>query len=177
MADLRFSVLKGNGDLMYGVPNREPGAQDVGETLRVVLGQRDVPLGVERALIGASRGSRRRVELPPASGFASSDWRPKPAGFAGQQRIERFKRLLTGNGLQRVVPRCWFAILFGPSNLHLGGADVCALSNLLERAACAGPGLRALRDTVSDTRRPGYDAVVLFEFEVVRVRKVLDPPN
>ncbi|KAJ1459782.1 hypothetical protein M885DRAFT_511024 [Pelagophyceae sp. CCMP2097] len=117
--DIKFQVLKGNGDLMYGVPDREPGAQDEFETIRATLGNLDVPLGVERALLGSARGARRRVELGKQTGFETSDWKPKPTGFAGKKRIERYQGILAGNGLQ-----------------------------------------------------PGYDATILFEFEVVKVRKL-----
>jgi hypothetical protein len=85
---------------MYGVPTREPGARDGGETYTVRLGQHDVPIAVERALIGAKRGSVRLIEMTPALGFATSEWRPAPATFAGKQRVERYRKLLTGNGLQ-----------------------------------------------------------------------------
>lgn len=118
-ADITFQVLQSaSGYFMYGVPNREPGSRDLSETYRVTLGNRDVPSGVELALLGASKGTRRRVQLPRASGFESSDWKPEPTTFAGQQRIKRFQNILYGNGLQ-----------------------------------------------------PGYDAQILFEFEVVRVKK------
>lgn len=120
VCDLRFQVLKGNGDFMYSVPNREPGSErkDLAETLRVTVGNKDVPEGVEDALIGAKKGTVRRVELPPSKGFATSDWRPEPVGYAGIQRMKRFRSLLSGNGLQ-----------------------------------------------------PGYDAVIIFEFDIVRIKK------
>ncbi|KAJ8598277.1 hypothetical protein CTAYLR_006001 [Chrysophaeum taylorii] len=116
-ADIRFQVLQSaNGYFMYGVPDRM--GKDLSETYRVTLGSLDVPEGVEDAMVGAARGSRRRVQLPPNKGFATSEWRPEPADFAGKQRIKRFQALLTGSGSQ-----------------------------------------------------PGYDAQILFEFEVVRVKK------
>lgn len=95
-----FSVYTGSGNFMYGIPTREPGARDGGETYTVRLGNHDVPVAVERALIGAKRGSVRLIEMTPALGFATSDWRPMPATFAGKQRVERYRKLLTGNGLQ-----------------------------------------------------------------------------
>lgn len=117
-ADIRFQVLQSaNGYFMYGVPNREPGSKDLGETYRVTLGQRDIPEGVELAMVGASKGTRRRVQLPRSMGFETSEWRPQPTGYAGQQRIKRFQN-----------------ILYGTSN------------------------------------QPGYDAQILFEFEVAKVR-------
>ena len=116
-ADIRFQVLQGNGYFMYSIPNREPGSTDLAETYRVTIGNRDVPEGVEKAMIGASRGSVRRVELPPKKGFGTSEWRPEPTGYAGIQRMKRYRAVLSGNGLQ-----------------------------------------------------PGYDAVLLFEFDIVKVR-------
>ena len=60
-----------------GVPNREPGAAagSVLDSYRMVLGELDVPRGVELALEGAHRGDVRRIELPPDLGFATSEWR------------------------------------------------------------------------------------------------------
>lgn len=98
--ELSFSVYTGSGNFMYGVPSREPGARDGGDTYTVQLGRHDVPIAVERALIGAKRGSVRLIEVTPALGFGTSDWKPKPTNFAGKQRMERYHKLLTGNGLQ-----------------------------------------------------------------------------
>jgi len=36
----------------------------------------------------AGTGTVRRVEMPPAMGFETSDWRPQPSTFEGKQRIE-----------------------------------------------------------------------------------------
>jgi len=101
-ADIRFDVLSTSGNLMYGVPSREPGegASGVLDSYRIVLGSRDVPLGVELALEGAHKGDLRRVEVPPDLGFETSDWKPEPSGFSGRQRLESYKKRLVGNGLQ-----------------------------------------------------------------------------
>ena len=101
-AEIRFDVASTGGDYMYGVPSREPGAAQAGvlDTYRIVLGAHDVPVGVELALEGAHRGDFRRIEVPPDLGFQTSDWRPTPQGFSGRQRLERYRKLLTGNGLQ-----------------------------------------------------------------------------
>ena len=85
---------------MYSLPSREPGARDSAETYRVVLGRHQLPVAVERALQGAKKGATRLVEMPPRLGFSTSDWQPAPEGFAGKQRVERYRKLLTGNGLQ-----------------------------------------------------------------------------
>ena len=67
---------------------------------RMVLGARDVPVGVELALEGAHQGDLRRIELPPDLGFETSAWRPAPSGFSGRQRLENYRLRLSGNGLQ-----------------------------------------------------------------------------
>ena len=101
-AEIAFYVASTGGDYLYGVPNREPGAAagSVLDSYRIVLGERDVPLGVELALEGAHRGDVRRIEVPPDLGFQTSEWRPAPEGFSGRQRLERYRKLLSGNGLQ-----------------------------------------------------------------------------
>ena len=106
VAELRFDVLSTSGELMYGIPSREPGAAAAGvlDTYRMVLGRRDVPLGVELALEGAHKGDLRRIEVPPDLGFATSDWKPAPSGYSGKQRLEQYRARLTGNGLQPGYP-------------------------------------------------------------------------
>lgn len=95
VAELKFDVLSTSGELMYGVPSREPGvSRDLLETYRMTLGARDVPRGVELALEGAHQGDLRRIEIPPDLGFATSDWKPRPSGFSGRQRLEQFRKRL-----------------------------------------------------------------------------------
>ena len=50
------------------------------DSYRMVLGELDVPRGVELALEGAHRGDVRRIELPPDLGFATSEWRSEGRG-------------------------------------------------------------------------------------------------
>ena len=38
------------------------------------------------------------VELPPAVGFATSDWRPEPTTRRGRASIVGYRQLLEGNG-------------------------------------------------------------------------------
>ena len=59
-AEIHFDVASTGGDYMYGVPSREPGAAAAGvlDTYRMVLGEHDVPIGVELALEGAHKGAR-----------------------------------------------------------------------------------------------------------------------
>ena len=56
---------------------------------RVKIGskRRDVPLGIEQALVGMKRGERRRIELPPNVGFETSEWRPEPVTRRGKASI------------------------------------------------------------------------------------------
>jgi len=97
-ADIRFDVLSTSGNLMYGVPSREPGeaAASVLDSYRIVLGSRDVPVGVELALEGAHKGDFRRIEVPPDLGFETSGWKPEPNGYSGRQRLDNFKARLNG---------------------------------------------------------------------------------
>lgn len=48
-------------------------------------------------LPGAHKGDVRRIELPPDLGFETSDWRPAPEGNGGQQRLQRYRSLLSAN--------------------------------------------------------------------------------
>jgi hypothetical protein len=101
-ADIRFDVVSTGGEYLYSIPSREPGAAAAGvlDTYRLVLGSHDVPIGVEMALAGAHRGDFRRIEVPPDLGFETSNWQPAPTGFSGKQRLERYRRTLTGSGSQ-----------------------------------------------------------------------------
>ena len=92
VADVAFSISSAGGSYMYsrglGFEKDAGGAVDAGDFLRVTLGKerRDVPAGIELALLGMQRGEKRRVELPPgdAVGFESSDWRPEPTSRRGK---------------------------------------------------------------------------------------------
>jgi len=103
VVEVTYEVRKTNGDYIYslgrGRPDR-PG-DDFGETYRVRLGQQDVPVAVERAMEGMRKGGARTVEMPPQLGFETSGWKPEPVNFSGRQRMERYRKLLTGNGLQK----------------------------------------------------------------------------
>ena len=100
--EITYALYTGSGNYMYSLPSKEPGARDGGETYRVKVGKSppDIPPAVERALLGAKLGCTRLIEVVPRLGFASSEWQPLPSGFAGKQRMERYRTLLTGNGLQ-----------------------------------------------------------------------------
>ena len=96
-ADIRFDVLSTSGNLMYGIPSRDPADKSslgLLDEYRIVLGSRDVPLGVEYALEGAHKGDFRRIEVPPDLGFVTSDWKPAPSSFSGRQRLESYRARL-----------------------------------------------------------------------------------
>jgi hypothetical protein len=104
---LTFTVYTGSGGYVYSLPSKEPGVQaskerDDLDSLRIVVGKTppDVPVAVERALLGARQGATRLIEVVPRLGFETSDWEPAPSGFSGRQRMERYRALLAGNGLQ-----------------------------------------------------------------------------
>ena len=48
------------------------------DSYRVTLGTGNLPVGVEQALIGAKKGERLRIEVPPNVGFETSNWKPEP---------------------------------------------------------------------------------------------------
>jgi len=105
--DLAFSVSTLSGGYMYsrgfGYEKVDVGngkmVSDAGlDSLRVKLGERNVPVGIEDALIGMKKGEKRRVELPPRVGLATSNWQPEPLTKRGTASILGYKRILEGNG-------------------------------------------------------------------------------
>lgn len=68
------------------------------DSLRVVVGRRDVPLGIERVLVGMKKGERRRVEVPPSVGFETSNWEPAPTTRRGKAAIKGYRQILEGRG-------------------------------------------------------------------------------
>lgn len=107
VADVAYEVSTAAGAYMYsrgfGFEKEPGGAPDVTDFLRVRLGARDVPAGVEAALVGMRVGERRRVELPPgpATGFETSDWRPAPTTRRGRAQIVAYRNLVAGDGSSR----------------------------------------------------------------------------
>ncbi|KAL7483078.1 hypothetical protein ACHAW6_008730 [Cyclotella cf. meneghiniana] len=110
--DLAYSISTASGQYMYSKGfgfekvifggKLEP---DLGlDSMRVVLGQHDVPIGIEMALLGMGRGERRRVELPPKVGFETSHWSPEPTTRRGKTQIEQYKKKLAGFGSQPPFP-------------------------------------------------------------------------
>ena len=104
-ADIAFAVFTTNGDYIYSLGRGiEPTNNDRGEALRITLGKHDVPVAIEMAMAGMQRGAVRRVEMPSQLGFDTSEWQPAPSSFSGRQRIERYRTVLRGNGLQPGYP-------------------------------------------------------------------------
>ena len=111
--DIAFSI-GANGAYMYSkgfgfekinVDGKKQ--SDLGlDSLRVKIGneRRDVPLGIEQALMGMTRGERRRIELPPNVGFETSQWRPEPVTKRGKASIASYKRILEGGPNQPAFP-------------------------------------------------------------------------
>lgn len=101
--DIIFSISQAAGAYMYstgfGFEKTADGrTTDELESYRVQLGALDVPLGIERALVGMQRGERRRVLLPPAVGFVTSEWRPAPTTRRGKATVVGYRRVLDGRG-------------------------------------------------------------------------------
>lgn len=108
--DIIFSVSTLGGGYMYsrgfgyekinfggGNGNGKQLVSDAGlDSIRVKLGERNVPIGVEEALIGMKRGERRRVEVPPIVGFETSQWNPEPTSSRGKASLKGYKRLIEG---------------------------------------------------------------------------------
>jgi len=105
IVDLIYSVT-GGGRYMYsqgfGYENVNFDGKmqkDLGlDSLRIIVGNQNVPLGVEQALIGMRRGERRRVVVPPNVGFSTSDWKPEPTTRRGKVTLATYKQLIEGRG-------------------------------------------------------------------------------
>jgi len=104
--DLIYSITQANGAYMYsrgfGFEKINVGGTmvpDVGlDSLRVAMGAKEVPVGIERALVGMRKGERRRVELPPELGFPTSQGRPAPTTRRAKASLVGYQRLVDGNG-------------------------------------------------------------------------------
>jgi FKBP-type peptidyl-prolyl cis-trans isomerase len=124
--DLAYSISTTSGQYMYskgfGFEKVNFGGKlepDLGlDSMRVVLGQHDVPIGIEMALLGMGKGERRRVELPPGVGFETSNWSPEPTTRRGKTQIEQYKKKLAGFGSQPPFPAetVWDIEVFGIRN-------------------------------------------------------------
>jgi hypothetical protein len=115
--DIAFSVSQANGRYMYSKGLGLEKVEFMGnmardrdiDSLRVDLGQRNVPVGIEQVLVGMKKGEKRRIVLPPEVGFDTSDWKPAPVKRDAQRQMEVYRQLLRGNGAQPpfAAPTIW----------------------------------------------------------------------
>jgi hypothetical protein len=106
--DIVYSISRANGSYMYSRGFGFEKTQSMGgstlqsdegvDSYRVVLGSKDVPVGIEEALLGMKKGERRRIELPPSVGFETSNWKPEPVTRRGKAQIIDYKAILYGRG-------------------------------------------------------------------------------
>ena len=113
--DLIYSVSRAGGQYLYsrgfgfetidavgnGQLTRDANGLD---SLRIVVGQHQVPVGIEQVLVGMKQGERRRVELPPSVGLETSHWEPAPVTTEGQLGMRAYRRILEGFGSQPAFP-------------------------------------------------------------------------
>jgi len=114
-----YSVSQANGSYMFSRGmgynkiniNNQKQVSDFGlDSLSVTMGSTaTLPVGVQRALLGAKRGERRRIQCPPQLGFETSDWNPKPTTFRGERQMIDYRSTLTGSsgGLAFPAPTIW----------------------------------------------------------------------
>jgi len=102
-----YSISQANGSYMYsqgfGYNKIDAGngkmVSDLNlDALPVQMGSNEVPVGIQKALIGARRGERRRIECPAALGFETSNWKPEPSSFRGKRQVIDYRSTLTGRG-------------------------------------------------------------------------------
>ena len=124
VVDIIYSISRANGAYMYSVGfgyNKAGGlgdgfattstTTDAGiESYRVKLGHNDLPAGVESALVGAKKGERRRIEVPPSVGFETSNWKPGPTTRRGKTQIADYQSQMKGRGTSQppfFAPLIW----------------------------------------------------------------------
>ena len=118
--DLIYSISQASGAYMYsrgfGYEKIDVGGgqmeRDVAglDSFKVKLGTQNLPLGVEQGLVGMKKGERRRLEVPPSVGFATSDWKPEPTTRRGKAQIDSYKMILKGRGTSQPpfpAPTIW----------------------------------------------------------------------
>jgi len=103
--ELIFSVSTLSGGYMYsrgfGFEKIDIGngklVKDSGlDSIVIKMGQQNVPIGIEKTLVGMKKGERRRVELPPNQGLITSNWQPEPTTRRGKAGLEGYKRMVEG---------------------------------------------------------------------------------
>lgn len=102
-----YSISQANGSYMYsrgfGYNKIDAGdgtkVSDLGlDYLALQMGSKDIPVGVQKAMVGMKRGERRRIGCPAELGFETSDWNPQPTTFRGKQQIKDYQNVLYGRG-------------------------------------------------------------------------------
>jgi FKBP-type peptidyl-prolyl cis-trans isomerase len=68
------------------------------DSLIVQMGAKDIPIGIQQAMMGMKRGERRRIVVPPLLGFETSDWNPQPVALREQKQIQIYQQRLQGRG-------------------------------------------------------------------------------
>lgn len=115
-----YSINQANGSYMYsrgfGYNKIDAGngekVSDLGlDSLTLDMGSsNEVPVGIQKAMVGMKRGERRRISCPAALGFETSDWNPKPTTFRGRQQIKDYQSTLKGRGSTQppfAAPTIW----------------------------------------------------------------------
>ena len=114
-----YSVSQANGSYMYsrgmGYNKIDAGGgrmvkDEYLDSLAVTMGSNNqIPLGIQKALVGAKRGERRRIQCPPQLGFETSNWEPKPTTFRGERQMIDYRSTLTGSsgGVAFPAPTIW----------------------------------------------------------------------
>ena len=110
VVELAYSISESNGRYLYSqglgyekVPlNGQKGGpmvSDLGQDSIIIhVGGKDVPVGIQQGLMGMRRGERRRISLPAAVGFDTSDWQPVPRTTRGALALQNYKNLIRGTG-------------------------------------------------------------------------------
>jgi FKBP-type peptidyl-prolyl cis-trans isomerase len=68
------------------------------DSLIVHMGEKEVPIGIQQAMMGMKRGERRRIIVPPLVGFETSDWNPQPVALRERKQIQNYQQRLLGRG-------------------------------------------------------------------------------
>lgn len=107
VVDLAYSVSESNGRYLYSqgmgyekISTPQGKQPDLGlDSILVHMGSHnEVPVGLQEALFGMRRGERRRVSVPAAIGFDTSNWQPAPPTQRGALALRNYQNLIRGQG-------------------------------------------------------------------------------
>jgi hypothetical protein len=116
---LIYSISQANGSYMYsrgfGYNKIDLGdgkqVSDLGfDSLSPQMGSKEIPIGIQKSMVGMKRGERRRIDCPAALGLETSDWNPQPTNFRGRQQIKDYQSTLKGRGSTQppfAAPTIW----------------------------------------------------------------------